>query len=80
MANEVIQFWQINLQKSNKATQELAFRLAHMSANKPFVILIQEPYVHKGRIPLLKQYGNLYFTTTESNMRACILVSPLLNA
>ena len=36
--------------------------------------------MHKGRIPLLKKYGNLYFTTTKSNMRDCILVSPLLNA
>ena len=42
MANEVVQFWQFNLQKSNMAPQELAFRLAYVSASKPFVDLIQE--------------------------------------
>ena len=78
--SNAILFWQINLQKSMKATQELAFRLAHLSSKQPFVVLIQEPYFYKGTIPYLKSYGKLHHSTAKDGCRASILTSPHLMA
>ena len=78
-SNEIL-FWQINLQKSMKAIQELAFRLAHLKSRQPFVILIQEPYLYKGSIPYLRQYGSLYHSLDSKGCRTSILVSPHLTA
>ncbi|GFY60331.1 hypothetical protein TNIN_247561 [Trichonephila inaurata madagascariensis] len=71
LIKEHLNFLQINLHKSKKATQQLILNLENDNVD---VDLIQEPHCFKGKLPGFPNTFKLFYDTTSEVIKAAIIV------
>ncbi|GFY56131.1 hypothetical protein TNIN_98011 [Trichonephila inaurata madagascariensis] len=66
-----LNFVQINLHKSKKATQQLILNLENDNVD---VALIQEPYCFRGKFPGFSNTYKIFYDTTSEVIKAAVIV------